>query len=36
MGFIQTKTVYDAGNVPIWLSIDRTKNSRGYLKDTSY
>ena len=32
MGFIQTKTVYDAGNVPIWLSIDRTKIAGGILK----
>ena len=31
MGFIQTKTVYDAGNVPIWLSIDRTKIAGGIL-----
>ena len=33
MGFIKKTTQYDAGNTPIWLSVDRRKTAGGTLKD---
>lgn len=33
MGFIKKTTKYDAGNTPIWLSVDRRKTAGGALKD---
>lgn len=32
MGFIKKTTKYDAGNTPIWLSVDRRKTAGGTLK----
>lgn len=31
MGFIKKKTVYDAGNTPVWLDVDRVKTAGGTL-----
>lgn len=33
MGFIKKTTKYDAGNTPIWLSVDRRKTAGGTLKE---
>lgn len=33
MGFIKKTTQYDAGNTPIWLSVDRRKTAGGTLKE---
>lgn len=32
MGFIKKKTIYDAGNTPIWLDVERVKTAGGTLK----
>lgn len=32
MGFIKKREIYDAGNTPIWLSVDRRKTAGGTLK----